>query len=190
MAFMEPFAQLTGAVKIYLAPAGTPEPTVNATPSGAWVELGATDGEQSIELSGALTFFRDNDHQGPVKAVRPEEDVVVNFTLVNLTLEHVARVLSDVANVASDAGPPATKRLGFKRGANPTVYALLMRGEADSPYGLYPGQNYIPRCVSDAEPTITRGKDARAEIECAFTALEDDTQSEAYRLGWSRVQTS
>lgn len=189
MAETTPYGQIVGVCKIYLAVASTAEPTVNTTPGAAWAEFGATDGEQTIELPGELTFFRDNDHQGPVKAVRPEEDVIVGFTLVNTTHEHLARVLSTISNITTAAGPPAVSRLPLKRGATPTEYALLMKGDFDSPHGQYPGQTYIPRGVFNMSPTMTRAKDARREVECVFTALEDDTQSDANRMGWSTVQT-
>jgi hypothetical protein len=190
MANTEPFEQLVGRLKVYVAPVGETPPAVNATPAGNWVEMGATEGEQSIQHGGALTYFYDNDHQGPVKAVRPQEDVVVAFTLVGLTLEHYARVLDQVSNVTSDAGPPATKRTPLKRGATPNEYALLFTGEAMSPYGGYPGMYVIPRGVFDGEPQPVYSAEGRASLECEFHALEDDDQSDADRLGWLVVQTA
>lgn len=190
MAFIAPYAQLTGTVKVYLAPYGEAEPALNTTPGGNWVEFGATTGEQSIEHQGDITMFYDNDHQGPVTATRPEENVIVGFTLANMTLEHYARALHSVSNLTDSASPVNNRKMPLKRGAVPTQYAILMRGQADSPYGLYPAHTYIPRVMSTASPTVTRAKDGRAELECQFTALEDDAQAEADRLGWSRAQTS
>lgn len=191
MSSMEPFEQLTGTLQIYVANAGTAIPDVDATPNGSWRLLGATDGEQSVQNAGALTYFRDNDHQGPVKAVRPEEDVIYTFILVGLTLENWAAVLHDAANVSADAGPPAVKRMAMKRGATPKEYTLLFRGEALSPYGVLPGQFVAPRGVFDGEPTATFAKDGRPGLECEFRALEDDSQADPDdSLGWLEVQTS
>lgn len=191
MASMEPYGQLVGPLTIYVGPVGETVPDVDDTPAGNWVELGATDGEQSLQHGGALTFFYDNDHQGPVKATRPQEDVVVAFTLVNLTLEHYARILDQASDVASDAGPPATKTLPIKRGSVPNEYAMLFRGEVLSPYGAYPGMYVVPRGVFDGEPQPTFAKDDRAALECEFKALEDDDQADdADKLGWLVVQTS
>jgi hypothetical protein len=188
MACIEPFAQITGTAKIYIAPKGEAPPSVSAgAPGGNWVYLGETEGEQSIEYSGALTTFRVNERSGPVKAVRPEEDVVVSATLVELTLENYAYVLSQVSNVTTSANP-AAKRLANKRGFCPAEYALLVWGEADSPEGLYPGYNYLPRVVSDAEPTVTRARDGRAALEAMFRALEDYDQAAGDELGWAAVQ--
>jgi hypothetical protein len=192
MSAMSPYAQIVGPAKIYLAAYGTAEPAVDATPGSSWVELGPTAGDQDIAHDGDLEEFRDNDHQGPVKVTRPDEDVLVHFTVVGLTLEHYARIINDVSQVTSvTSGAAAAKRLSLKRGFTPTEYALLIKGDADSPYGIFPGQTYIPRCVQASSPNPTRGKAQRAELECEFKALEDDLQSvDEDKLGWSTVQTS
>ena len=190
MASSQPFEQLTGTLSVYVAPVGEAEPAVNATPAGNWYLLGPTDGEQSQQNAGALTYFRDNDHQGPVKAVRPEEDVIIAFNLVGLVLEDWARVLDEAANIVSAGGPPATKTMPLKRGAVPNEYALLFKGAAASPYGAFPGQFMIPRGVFDGEPQPTWAKDGRPMLECEFHAIEDDNQSDINRMGWLKVQTA
>lgn len=191
MATNTPYAQLTGTVTFYIAPSGEAEPTVNATPSGNWVELGCTEGDQvAPESTGGLTYFYDNCHQGPVKAVRPQEDVMIRFNLVDLTLEKLARVTHNVSRLTNQSGPPATRRYPLRKGFNPSEYALLAKGSADSPYGNFPGQTYIPRGVFEGEFTMTRSKTGRAAVACVFHALEDDTESSGDQLGWSTVQTS
>lgn len=186
MAHSEPFEQLTGTLTVYIAPVGSTVPDVANTPESPWVEIGCTDGEQSLQHAGALEYFRDNCHQGPVKAVRPEEDVIVAFTLVGLTLENYAYILHAVADVVEDTdADPDTKTIHLKRGFVPTEYALLFRGEALSPYGVYPGMYVIPRGVFDGEPQPTFAKDGRAGLEVEFHALEDDDQAdEDDALGW------
>ena len=186
MAHSEPFEQLTGTLTVYIAPVGSTVPDVDNTPESPWVELGCTDGEQSLQHAGALEYFRDNCHQGPVKAVRPEEDVIVAFSLVGLTLENYAYILHAVANVATDAvADPDTKTMPLKRGFVPTEYALLFRGEALSPYGVFAGMYVIPRGVFDGEPQPTFAKDGRAALETEFHALEDDDQVDSDdALGW------
>jgi hypothetical protein len=187
---MTPYAQVVGAADVYLAVYGTAKPALNTTPGSSWTLMGPTTGDQSIEFSGGLTYFSDNDHQGNVKAVRPEEDVAITFTLATSTLEQVSRIMHNVGNLATGTSPVNYTEMGFKRGAIPTEYALLIRGAVDSPYGQFPAQDYIPRCVSDAEPTKTRAKDGRVEWECKFMALEDDNQVDGKRLGWGEAQTS
>jgi hypothetical protein len=186
MAHSEPFDQLTGTLTVYIAPVGSTVPDVANTPESPWVEIGCTDGEQSLQHAGALEYFRDNCHQGPVKAVRPEEDVIVAFTLVGLTLENYAYILHAAENVATDTdADPDTKTMPLKRGFVPTEYAMLFRGEALSPYGVYAGMYVIPRGVFDGEPQPTFAKDGRAGLEVEFHALEDDDQEDSDdALGW------
>lgn len=194
MASTKPFEQLTGTLKVYVAPVGTAVPAVDAAPSGSWALLGPTDGDQKIGHGGALEYFRDNDHQGPVKAVRPEEDVMFSYSVVGLTLENYSRILHDVTKLVTTnagAGVIGKKRMPLKRGAVPTEYALLFRGDALSPYGIYPGQYVVPRGVFDGEPEPTFAKDGRPALDVEFHALEDDSQADPDdTLGWLEVQTA
>jgi len=190
-----PYGQLVGTCKLYVAPlsAGVAEAedAVNVTPSGNWVELGETDGDQSVQRTGALTYFSDNDHTGNRKAVRPEEGMIISATLVNLTLEQRAYVLSMAqSDITTAAGPPAIKSMPNKRGFIPTVYSLILKGTVDSPYGALPAQYYIPMGVFDGEPTEVRAKDGRPGLEFAFTALEDTAQSSGEEFGIMTAQTS
>ncbi len=189
MASMQPYSELTGVLRIYIAAYGEPEPDINATPTANWIELGPTDGEQSIEETGALTYFSDNDHISDVKATRPEEHHMYHFTLVGLTLANVARIRARAsAVVETTMGGQNVRRLPAKAGFTPTEYALLFKGDADSPYGVLPGQRYVPRGCFEGEATRTRAKDGRPGIDTIFHALEDDAQSEDNRLGWDTVR--
>lgn len=193
MANTEPYARMTGTLSVYIAPnTGTAEaePAVNTTPAGGWVSLGPTDGDQTINHVGGLTYFFDNDHQGPVKSVRGEEQPFVGFSVVGLTLENYARILDVVADVTSAVGPPATKKLPIKRGSMPAEYSLLLKGAANSPYGDFPGQIYIPKCVEGGEPVQTRSKTGSPALECEFHIIEDDDQTDGNEMGWMTVQTA
>jgi hypothetical protein len=191
MAGATPFSQLAGVpLTIYLAPVGEAFADVDTTPAGNWVEFGQTDGEQTFTHDGDAVKFYDNAHQGPVKAVRPQEDPMYAFTLVDLTLEHYDRVLDDVADVTSAPGPPAIKTMPLKRGATPNEYALLARGSLASPYYAGPAQYQIYRGIFGNSPAPTFSKDGRAALEVEFWAIEDDNQSDANRLGVLVAQTA
>lgn len=190
MAASTPFAQLVGTCIVYVAPALTAEPAVNSTPGGSWVVLGSTTGDQVVGKDAPNTYFYDNDHQGPVKAVTPQEDPMVSFTLADITHQHLARILSATSNITTAVGPPAVSRVPMKSGAIPTEYALVVKGLADSPFGNFPGQWYMPRGVFEKTIEITRGKDVRAELAVEFKPLEDDNQTDINRLGWTTAQTS
>jgi hypothetical protein len=190
MAENSPFDQITGTLAFYVGPVGEAVPDVSAAPAGNWYFLGFTDGEQVLTHAGPLTKFYINEAQGPQKAVRPQEDPVFTFGLVQLTLETWATVLSQAANVTAAAGPPAIKSMPLKRGRTPTEYALLARGSTQSPYAALPAQVIIPRGSFDDEPTPTFAKDGRAMLECQFMAWEDTTVAAADSLGWIEAQTA
>lgn len=191
MAHSKPFEQLTGTLTVYIADVGTAIPGADETPGVDWTELGCTDGEQSVQHAGALEYFYDNCHQGPVKAVRPEEDTILAFTLVGLTLEKYGSVISSADNVDTNTTPnPDVKTLPLKRGFTNQAYALIFRGEALSPYGVWPGQYVIPRGVFDGEPQPTFAKDGRVGLEIEFRALEDPDQAKEDKLGWLEVNCS
>jgi hypothetical protein len=191
MAATNPFSQLTGALKVYIAPYGEAAPDVASAPTGNWVELGSTDGDQKIKHGGKTTQFKDNDHQGVVKVVRHEEDITVKLKVVDLTMENYAYILSSLSKVVGSTSSAGTvqKKLPLKRGANLTEYALLLRGDAISPYGLYPGMYVLPRACQYSEPEVTWGKNQRAALEIEFHVLEDDAQPDDDKLGWLLVQT-
>lgn len=190
MANSLPYDQLVGPLLVYVAPYGEAVPAVNATPAGNWAQLGPTDGEQSFQNIGKLTYFRDNEHQFPIKATRPDEDGVLRFTVVGLTLENYAKILSRTANLVTAGGPPATRKLPLKRGATPTEYAFLFKGTALSPYGAYPGQYVLPRAVFDGEPQFTVARDGRAGLECEIYVLDDPNTAGNDSGGYLIVQTS
>ena len=190
MAAVTPYDQLVGTLTYYLAPVGTAEPAANTTPGGSWVELGCTEGDQVIAAEESdLTKFYDNCHQGPVKAVRAQEDPQARGRLVGLTLENKARLISSAAAVTASGSSPAIKRLPLEKGFTLTEYALLIKGAADSPYGNYPAQYYYPRGVFDGKFVRTRSKTARDAIDFVFHVLADDTQTAGNAFGWITAQT-
>jgi hypothetical protein len=188
MAAQTPYAEIVGPAEVWVALYGTAKPAVNVTPGAGWLRLGATTGEQKIQHKGSNTYYRDDDHQGPTKADRPEEDVIAMFTLKDITHQRLATILHAASNIATSTSP-AISRVPNKRGETLTEYALIVKGRAHSPFGNYPAMNYIPRGVFDGEPEETHGKGKRWELECEFHALEDDAQIPGYELGWGEAQT-
>ena len=185
-----PFDRLIGPLTVYIAPDGETEPAVNTAPAGNWSVFGPTDGGQTLSYEGSIEYLRDDDHTGAVKGVRPEDDIILTTVIVGLTLENIAQILHDVANVTTDAGPPAIKTTPLKRDYNPPAYAMLLRGEAHSPYGDFPAQFYLPRGYFDGEPEVAFTKDEGAGIEIEFHVIADDTQAAGDEFGWMTAQTA
>jgi hypothetical protein len=188
-----PFDQLAGVIlKLYIhTTEGTAEPAVTADPTASgFVLVGPTDGGQTLNFGGAKTKFYDDDHQGPVKAVRPQEDVTIDTMIVGLTLEDWARVIHAASLVTSAAGPPAVKRMPLKRGRTSERYTVVFRAPFGSPYGNFPMQVYIPIAEFDGEPAPAFAKDGRAGLDISIFPIEDDTQSAGNEMGWLTAQTS
>lgn len=191
MATNTPFSQLTGSLTVFLALYGETVPDVDVLPGGNWVELGATDGDQSIKYGGKVTFFKDNDHQGDVTGIRSEESPMVKIKVVDLTMENWAKIIASTSSIVSGTttAGSTTKKLPIKRGAALVEYAMLLKGDALSPYGLYPGMFVIPRLVFSNEPEVKFGKSLRGSLDAEGHVLEDDAQAEADALGWLIVKT-
>ena len=186
MSEMSPFSQITGTARIFIAPVGTAPPAIDTAPTSPWVPLGHTTGDQSIEFEGALEYFHVNEETPPFKVVRAEEMVRITFTLVDLTPTNYAYILHNISNVVTEGG---TATMPYHRGRVPSEYALLLHGSTESPFGLWPAFNYIPRCVSASEPEVTRSADGRAELECEFVALWHADSPAGRRIGWSVART-
>jgi hypothetical protein len=156
-----------------------------------WKKLGPTDGGQTIKNTGSITYFRDDDHSGPTQAIRSEETVKIAMTIVGLDLETHAAITNSVIKLRDIAGSPVpTKRMPLKRGVRLTEYAMMLWGEALSPYGVYPGYYYVPRGVFDGEPERAHTKTDRVGLAIDFVLLEDDNQEHPDdTLGWLDVQT-
>lgn len=190
---LTPFNQLAGiTLTMYIhATAGTAEPAATADPtSSGFVEVGNTDGGQTLTFGGAKTKFYDDQHQGPVKTARPQEDPMIETTIVGLTLENWARVIHSASLITSAAGPPAVKRMPLKRGRTGVRYTVLFKSSIASPYGNFPLQVYLPIAEFDGEPAPAFAKDGRPGLAIQAFPLEDDSQADGDELGWVTAQTS
>jgi hypothetical protein len=179
---MEPFEIIGAPYTLYLAPAGTAFPLIDAEPAVGWTLVG-TNGDRNYSDAGVTVTHNQTIDQarpagatGPVKAWRSAEDLMISLTLWDLTLEQYMYVLNGVAPVttAAAAGTAGFKKTGLSRGVEITQFAALLRGE--SPYGAgFSAQYEVPRCYqsANAKPVFVKGKPAGLDLE--FTALEDLT---------------
>lgn len=179
----EPYEVLVGVGTLYVAPSGTTAPAVNVAPSGAWAELGETDGGVTVTKSQNIETFSSDQRTGNNKAVRTEEGVLVETNLNEHTLENLANVMNGtLTDTAPGAGTIGIRTLPMRKGADVSEYALLFRGS--SPYGAFPGQFYVPRGFFNDDIALEFTKDGKTLIPVKFEALEYDAAStEAERFG-------
>ncbi len=178
---MEPNEIVIAHFDVYLAPVGETFPDVDDTPGGNWSLLGnggnLSMGEEALTVTHTqqVDLHRTYGSTGPRKASRSSEDLMIAFTLVDLTLEHYTRALNNVAvtDVAADTGKPGYRHINLHRGRDVYRVALLARGEL-SVYGDdLEGQYEVPIAVQTGSPAPAFTKTDMAALALEFMALED-----------------
>jgi len=185
-----PFEIIGAPYTVWAAPVGTEYPAVDEEPAGEWMKLG-TNGDRNYDDNGvtvkhsqSISKWRGLGSTGAVKAFRSDEDLIVSFVLVDLSLEQYGHLLEQtVTPAAAGMGTPGTKTIGLSRGLTVQQYALLVRGP--SPYMEDGVMQYeIPVCIQSGEPAPVSKKNAPAALEVQFEALEDpDAASAKERYG-------
>jgi hypothetical protein len=128
-----PFEVVAGPLTVFVAPVGTAFPLVNAAPPGTWFKLG-TNGPDNFEENGVMVThnqtlnpWRSAASTVARKVFRSAEEFLLEFTLVDLTIEQYAKVMND-ATVSTTVGPPATKDINLMLGTAVTTFAMIARG--------------------------------------------------------------
>lgn len=176
-----PFEIIAAPFVAYRAELGEPFPAVNEVVAGNWVMLG-TSGDESYDPEGVqvthsqdVNLVRPLGSTAPVKAFRREEDLVIAFTLWDVSLEAYSSALNSnpVATVAAGAGTPGTKTLQFYQGEQVATMALLLRALV-SPYGDQMSMQYeVPYCSMTGNPEVVYRKGEPAGLALEFSALKD-----------------
>lgn len=188
----KPYEIIAAPFTVYRAPVGTAFPLIGAAPANDWVMIG-TSGDRSqteegvtVAHSQSINAVRAAGSTGARKAFRNEEDMMVSFTLMDISLEAYSLAMNGnaVATTAAGAGTAGYKALKLYRGVNVTLYSLLIRGVASAYGDGWNAQYQIPVCYQsgDAEPVFTKGEPAGLALE--FAALEDpDAATADLRFG-------
>lgn len=171
----EPYQIIAGPADVFIAPTGTAFPAINAAPGVGWVPLGETEGGVTVRHTQNIERLTTDQRTAPVKGIRTEEGVEIEFSLAELTLENYKYAVNDVA-VVSAAGPPATKKIQLYRGVDVARHALLVRGP--SPYGNFKQQYQVPVVSQTEEPEVEFVKDDKSVLACSFAAFADMTASD------------
>jgi hypothetical protein len=182
-----PYEVIAGIASVYLAPFDTPFPATNGTPSSPWVALGRTEGGVHVRLDQEVKLLRSDIHSGAVGAIRTSEALEITFSLVDLTVENMARALNDAT--VTTGGAPTTRSIPLVRQRLVAKHALLVRG--DSPYGNFNAQWEVPRVINTDSIELDYTKDDKAVLATKWIALEDTSVSnEKDRFGFFRAQSA
>ena len=175
---METYELLHGAGSLYVAPIGEAFPDVETTPAGNWVALGETKDGVTVNYDESIEVVRVDQETGGVKAIRTEEDMMIETSLAIGTLANLSYFLNGntVTDTAAGAGTIGTQEIANYRGGVVQEYAILFR--ASSPYGAsYPAQYELPRGYFEGPAGLEYVKDNTVVIPCVFHALVDLTAS-------------
>lgn len=196
----EPYEIVAQPFTAWIAAVGVAFPSIDQDPGGSWTKIGTsgdlnyTEDGVTVTMEQAIEKFRALGSTGARKAFRTEEDLMIAFTVADLTLEQIKAALNGntVATTAPGIGTAGYKKIGLSRGLAVTEYALLLRGAAASPYGDdWVAQFEVPRCYQNSNPEIVFVKGEPAGVAMEFAALEDpDAASADERFGRLIAQTT
>lgn len=193
MANQQPYEITAGPVEVYIAPVGESMPAIGTEPPGGnWTLIGTIGDDEtseegvSIQHTESLEVFRGLGSTAPMKVFRTAEDLIIGFSLADLTLEEYARKLN-FNTVATDTDD---KTLDMYKGDVVLYRALLIRGEDKGPYGAsYNIQWEIPRVYASGDAEIVWVKGSPAMLAIQFTAAADlNASADSDRFGVIRTQ--
>lgn len=177
-----PFEIIAAPAKIWVAAVGTTFPVIDVEPNQDWTLLGKA-GDKNISEEGvtishpqSVEVFRALGSTGPRKVMRTEEDLMISFSLVDLTLEMYRRMLNDngVTQIEAASGVAGSRKLSMQRGRIVKQFAILARGP--SPYGEDWNLQYkVPIVVNIGEPEIVFQKGEPAGLLFELQAIEHET---------------
>ena len=182
-----PFDIIAGPATVWLAPVGEAFPAIGAAVAGNFVSLGRTEGGVTVTHNESIELLRVDQDTGPVKAIRSEESLVIEFSLAELTLERYALILNN-ATVTDNAS--SDREFPLRAGLDVDRRALLARGDL-SPYESGNLQYEVPIVVQTGSPAISFVRDDKSVLGVEFTAIEDPAAaSAAERFGVLRAAES
>lgn len=194
---MKPYEIISAPFEIWVAPEGEAFPAIGAEPSGNWRLLG-TSGKKSMHGDGITVnheqtierdAFRTMGTTGALKAARTSEDLSLEFTLMDLSLEEYSYCLGvgeyedGGGDVVDDTG--GVRSMGLYRGLELNEISLLARGP--SPYAAGLNCQYeLKRCYIEGNPAPVFRKGGAAGLLFRIVALVSDltgSEGESQRFG-------
>jgi hypothetical protein len=176
-----PFEIIAAPFTAYFAPLGEAFPDIDADPAGNWVKIG-TSGDESMDEEGVtvqhaqeVNKIRTLGTTTPIKAFRVAEDLMISFTLLDVSPEFYGLSVNsnEVATVAAGSGTAGTKTLQFYQGEQVATMALLLRANVSPAADAMNMQYEVPYCFQSGspEPVFRKGEPAGFALE--FSALRD-----------------
>jgi hypothetical protein len=177
---------IRGPVDVYTAPVATAFTGVLSLASldPAWKKLGAR-GYRSQDTGGVTITHKQKieewrgENNVIQDAARSEEDILIAFTLADVSMEALAAAMNGntVTVVAPGASTKGTKKMPLARGTQVNPVALLLVFK--SPYVTgEKGILYLPKCFQNADSDIAFNKSNPAMTKFEFKVLEGPAASD------------
>lgn len=179
------YAEVIGnPYEIWVAPVGTAFPDVDEAPTGDWEEFGTNginnQGDGGVTLTiggGSVSKFTPAGGVLPVKGWRTEQAMAVTFSVVDTTVEELAKILDSAAvtSTAAASGVPGKKSVSLELPIELEYVSLLARGL--SPYddggGSMIAQYKFTRVSQEGDIAPVYQKGTPAELACTFGVYGD-----------------
>lgn len=180
-----PYNIIAGPATVYIAATGTAFPAFNATPNGSWTNLGRTTGGVRVRKEETVQELMVDQVPYPVKGIRTEQRVIVQFVLAEITLETMVKVLDN--QTITTTGSPEHSSFNLANGFDVPQWSMLVRGP--SMYANVNMQYELPIVIQRAAPELNFTREGRAEVQTEWLSLEDPAAATAGAYGKIRAGT-
>jgi hypothetical protein len=179
MANAQPYEIIMAPFTVYWAPLGTTAPLVNVlVPVSPWIAIAQLDNydDSGVTLthSDKTESVRGAGSTAIRKVSRTEEDLLVNFSIMDVTLANYRLALNSnlVTVYPAATGVPGSEKLGGYQGVDVRTMALLVRGLSPRSGDQSSfRQLWIPNCFESGQPKPQFAKGKAAMLELEFTAM-------------------
>jgi hypothetical protein len=178
-----PFEIIAAPFDVYMAPTGSAFPDLSATPGAPWLLIG-TNGDKNMTEDGVsvthdqnIEVFRPVGMTAARKAFRTEENLLIKFTIADVSAEQYALMLNSqtVTDTAAGSGTAGNLNFPLLRGLQVNFRALLIRGNESAEGDGFRTQYEVPMVYQNGNPEVTWKKGEPAMLECEYVALWDVT---------------
>jgi hypothetical protein len=177
-----PFEVIVGPGQVYVAAYGTAFPHINDAPGAGWTDLGKTDGGVKAAMEQTNVEHRADQSLYPLKITRREAGLKVSFSLAEVTLERLSKVLNDatVTDVPAAGGEPGYRHFPLSSTGDMPHLAMLVRGP--SCYYNGNGQFELEKVAMTGKPEYVLNPEGKVVIATEWTACEGATPNQVGRL--------
>jgi len=185
MANQAPFELQVGVLAVYIGPVGEADPGADTgTPAGGWVAVGDTEGGISLAENRTTVTIGEDTTTHAEKVVTTEHIPTLAFSLANMTLEKLAKFMSDltVTDIAAGGGTKGYRHFTVNE-LDDDQFAILLQNSTNSPYMSDLYRILVYRCAVSAMGDRAYVKGDKTVLPVTLTVLNDtSTPGNLYKI--------